>query len=190
MLRRAGIPVGSGEVLLAMTAVESIGIERVGDLREGTCGDAPASARRPRPVRCGICRRAARIRYRALPRIRRCRRHDPPPPAISASPPRWLCAAPTPDSRSRDARRRRFAPHPIWKPCATVTSSKCRPRKREPLSTSCAGPRTGGAGRRAAGRRAHGATISTCGARCANWRAGRTRRFGTGASGRIGRHGW
>ncbi len=35
MLRRAGIAVGSGEVLLAMTAVESIGIERVGDLREG-----------------------------------------------------------------------------------------------------------------------------------------------------------
>ncbi|MGC1386695.1 MAG: hypothetical protein WA807_01670, partial [Steroidobacteraceae bacterium] len=35
VLRRAGIPIGSGEVLLAMTAVESIGIERVGDLREG-----------------------------------------------------------------------------------------------------------------------------------------------------------
>ena len=30
-----GIPVGSGEVLLALTAVESIGIERVRDLREG-----------------------------------------------------------------------------------------------------------------------------------------------------------
>jgi len=35
VLRRAGVPVGSGELLLAMTAVESIGIERVGDLREG-----------------------------------------------------------------------------------------------------------------------------------------------------------
>jgi len=35
VLRRAGIPIGSGEVLLAMTAVESIGIERVGDLHEG-----------------------------------------------------------------------------------------------------------------------------------------------------------
>ena len=35
MLRRAGIPVGSGEVLLALTAVESLGIERIGDLREG-----------------------------------------------------------------------------------------------------------------------------------------------------------
>jgi uncharacterized protein with von Willebrand factor type A (vWA) domain len=35
VLRRAGVPVGSGEVMLAMNAVESIGIERVGDLREG-----------------------------------------------------------------------------------------------------------------------------------------------------------
>jgi uncharacterized protein with von Willebrand factor type A (vWA) domain len=35
VLRRAGIPVGSGEVMLAVNAVESIGIERVADLREG-----------------------------------------------------------------------------------------------------------------------------------------------------------
>jgi uncharacterized protein len=34
VLRRAGISVGSGEVLLAVTAAESVGIERVLDLRE------------------------------------------------------------------------------------------------------------------------------------------------------------
>ena len=40
----------------------------LGDLREGLAGDPAASARRPPPVRCGICRRAARIRFRAPPR--------------------------------------------------------------------------------------------------------------------------
>ncbi len=34
LLRRAGVAVGSGEVLLAMRAAETVGIERAGDLRE------------------------------------------------------------------------------------------------------------------------------------------------------------